>query len=91
MKAFVAGDKSGITDDISNIFKSSGLAHVLAVSGLHVSVFISLFVGLLKLFNISKRKEMLSGQKLQKGRHTQALLNLSHLSVRLLTSAVLMV
>jgi len=59
LKAFITGDSSGVSDDVEESFKSSGLSHVLAVSGLHVSVFISLVVSLLRLFNISKRKEMI--------------------------------
>ncbi len=59
LKAFVTGDSSSVSDDVEKSFKNSGLSHVLAVSGLHVSVFISLVVSLLRLFNISKRKEML--------------------------------
>ena len=59
LKAFVTGDSSGISKNIEESFSNSGLSHILAVSGLHVSVFISLVVSLLRLFNVSKRKEML--------------------------------
>ena len=58
LKAFITGNSSGISDDLAESFSNSGLSHVLAVSGLHVSVFISLVASLLKLFNVSKRKEM---------------------------------
>lgn len=58
LKAFITGDSSDVSDEIEETFSKSGLSHVLAVSGLHVSVFISLIVSLLKLFKISKRKEM---------------------------------
>ena len=59
LKAFVTGDSSSVSEEVAETFSNSGLSHVLAVSGLHVSVFISLVVALLKLFNVSKRKEML--------------------------------
>ena len=58
LKAFITGNSANITDEVSESFSNSGLSHVLAVSGLHVSVFISLVVSLLKLFNVSKRKQM---------------------------------
>lgn len=59
LKAFVTGDSSSVSDEVEESFSNSGLSHILAVSGLHVAVFISLVVALLKLFNVSKRKEML--------------------------------
>ena len=59
LKAFITGDSSSVSDEVEDSFSKSGLSHVLAVSGLHVAVFISLVVALLKLFNVSKRKEML--------------------------------
>ncbi len=59
LKAFITGDKSTISEEISTSFSNSGLSHVLSVSGLHVSVFVSLIASLLKLFNVSKRNEML--------------------------------
>jgi len=59
LKAFVTGDSSDVSKNIEESFSNSGLSHILAVSGLHVSVFISLVVSLLRLFNISKRKEMI--------------------------------
>ena len=58
LKAFIAGDKSTISDEIEESFSASGLSHILAVSGLHVAVFISLIVSMLKFFKISKRNEM---------------------------------
>lgn len=58
LNAFITGDSSNVSDEVEETFSKSGLSHVLAVSGLHVSVFISLVVALLKLFRISKRKEM---------------------------------
>lgn len=36
--AVLLGDKSELSDDISDLFGDSGIAHILAVSGLHVSL-----------------------------------------------------
>ncbi|MFQ5904350.1 MAG: DNA internalization-related competence protein ComEC/Rec2, partial [Candidatus Binatia bacterium] len=38
MKALVVGDRGGISTDIREIFVSAGLAHLLAISGLHVGM-----------------------------------------------------
>ncbi len=59
LKAFVLGDKSSLSDKIDNTFSSSGLSHILAVSGLHVSVFSSALAGILAFFSKSKRKCMI--------------------------------
>jgi len=37
LKAILLGEKSGISHNQSEIFSKSGLAHILAISGLHVS------------------------------------------------------
>lgn len=47
MKALLLGDRSDIPEDTRRVFSDSGLAHVLAVSGLHVS-----FVAVILLFSI---------------------------------------
>ena len=47
-QALVLGDKFGIDDNLYDGIKSSGLAHVLAVSGLHVTALASAILFLLK-------------------------------------------
>lgn len=47
------GDKSLISSDIKNAFSYSGLAHVLAVSGLHIGFLVALMVCLLRLFKLN--------------------------------------
>ncbi len=46
LKAMVLGDKSELDTDIKNLYKQSGISHVLAISGLHISL---LGMGLYKL------------------------------------------
>lgn len=38
MKAMILGDKAYMDDEIKDIYKSSGIMHILAVSGLHISM-----------------------------------------------------
>lgn len=44
--AILIGDKGKIKPEVYNIFKTSGLAHILAISGLHMSISIFLFFGI---------------------------------------------
>lgn len=41
-KALLLGDRSGISYETSTAFKVSGISHIIAVSGLHVSILFSL-------------------------------------------------
>ncbi len=59
LKAFILGDKTSLNDEIEGSFSASGLSHILAVSGLHVGVFVSIVINILNLFKVSKRKRML--------------------------------
>jgi competence protein ComEC len=38
LKALLTGDRSGITEDISETFRISGASHILALSGLHLGI-----------------------------------------------------
>ena len=44
------GDKTEIDPDITNDFRATGIAHLLAVSGLHTSVWCGYIIAFLKLF-----------------------------------------
>lgn len=54
--ALLIGDKSQLPDDISQAFSSAGISHLVAVSGLHLSVW-CLFI--LKIFEAFRLKEKL--------------------------------
>ncbi len=58
LKAFIVGEQSYISDETVEDFSKSGLSHILAVSGMHVTVFISIIASILKIFDMSKRKQM---------------------------------
>ncbi len=60
LKAFVLGDKSCLTPEIKESFSGSGLSHILAVSGLHVSLFIVALAELLKIFETSRKKQIVA-------------------------------
>ncbi len=55
VQALVLGDKSGIDSDMYDDIKSSGLAHVLAVSGLHVSTLATAIYFLLKKLKVNPK------------------------------------
>ena len=56
LKGILLGDKSGMSDELRLAFSRSGLAHIAAVSGLHVSTLLVLILALFGLFHIKKRR-----------------------------------
>lgn len=56
VKAMVTGDTSGLEEDIRSLYGDTGIAHILAVSGLHTGIlaFFILFI-LQKCMGINKR------------------------------------
>lgn len=54
-KALVLGDKSGMDTNMYDDIKASGLAHVLAVSGLHVSTLATALYFLLKKLKVNPK------------------------------------
>lgn len=56
MKAIIIGDKSGIDEDTMLLYKDAGIYHILAVSGLHVSIIYAVLSGLLLLLGFSRKK-----------------------------------
>lgn len=55
LKGVFLGDKSDLDDETKQMFSRSGLAHVTAVSGLHVSTVAALVFSLFKILKIRKR------------------------------------
>ncbi|MBR2957364.1 MAG: ComEC/Rec2 family competence protein [Clostridia bacterium] len=51
--AMLTGDKSGMSNEAVAAFKSAGLSHTTAVSGLHMSIIV---MGLYKLLNLISRR-----------------------------------
>ncbi len=46
LTAMVLGDKSGLSEEVNDLYRENGLAHILAISGLHISL---IGVGLFEL------------------------------------------
>lgn len=55
IKGIVLGDKSNIDEDVQENFRISGISHILAVSGMHVS-YIILIINLIFKKSFGKRK-----------------------------------
>ncbi len=52
LKAMLLGDKSGMTEEIKGLYQRTGIAHIVAVSGLHISLWGMAVCRLLKRFRI---------------------------------------
>lgn len=53
--AVLLGDRSGLSEDVSRDFGRSGIAHILALSGLHMSVLIGGLVWILRKIGLHRR------------------------------------
>ncbi|MBE6148698.1 MAG: DNA internalization-related competence protein ComEC/Rec2 [Firmicutes bacterium] len=60
LKLFIVGDKTSLDNNIYDSFKDCGVAHLLAVSGMHVSVLVAILNFLLKYISDNKRKVIIS-------------------------------
>ena len=48
IKIFILGDSSSLDDDISNSYRENGVSHLFSISGMHISLFASILLYLLK-------------------------------------------
>lgn len=55
LSGMVFGDKSLLSDDVKDSFRISGVSHLLAVSGLHTSLWCGILFALLGIFKISDK------------------------------------
>ncbi len=53
--AMLLGDKSGISDETDTAFKNSGISHLFAVSGLHLSIWIMGLYALLRKLGVRQQ------------------------------------
>lgn len=56
--AILLGDKSGLDAEVKRDFQSAGALHILAVSGMHVSILYALFTKLLFFMDRIKRRSL---------------------------------
>lgn len=54
LKALLFGERTLLDDDLEENFRNAGVAHVLAVSGLHLGILMALFWGLLRWVGLSR-------------------------------------
>lgn len=52
LKAMLLGDKSGMTEEIKGLYQRTGIAHIVAISGLHISLWGMAICRLLKRLRI---------------------------------------
>ncbi len=50
IKTFVLGDKQDLSDEILNSYQKNGVSHLLAISGMHISLLVVILTKLLKKF-----------------------------------------
>lgn len=53
IKAFILGDKQDLDDSMQNIYRENGITHLLAISGMHVTLLASILLFFLKRFKYS--------------------------------------
>ena len=54
--AVLLGDKSFISDEVYSLFRSSGVAHIMAVSGLHLSIWVLFVMRAVGFAGLDERK-----------------------------------
>ncbi|MDR1687047.1 MAG: DNA internalization-related competence protein ComEC/Rec2 [Clostridiales bacterium] len=54
MKSIILGDRQNLEDDVKNLYSAAGIYHILAISGLHISI-IALFLNFLLCRFFTKR------------------------------------
>ena len=59
IKAFILGDKSGISVDDYDSFKSLGITHLFAISGMHITLFSSIILYILDKLKRNKNKAII--------------------------------
>jgi competence protein ComEC len=56
VKAFILGDSTAIPDELNNSFRQSGLSHIVAISGTHITLMVGMFFFLLLGINLKRRQ-----------------------------------
>lgn len=55
LKAMLLGDKQNLDTSIKEIYRKAGISHILAISGLHISILSGILLFLLNRFKFNKR------------------------------------
>ncbi len=59
LKGILIGDKTGFNDELYQKFSYSGISHIVAVSGLHISILFSFLMTASKHFRLNKRLNLI--------------------------------
>ena len=54
-RAIILGDKSGITSNMRDSFSKSGISHVVAISGMHISIISTLLMSILIYIGLKRK------------------------------------
>ena len=54
LQAFILGDKSSITQDVSKSFQENGISHLLAISGMHITLLSQIILKVLKTLKVNE-------------------------------------
>lgn len=60
LKGILVGDKSGFDDQLYEKLSNSGISHIVAVSGLHLSILFSFLISIMSGLNFRKRLRLLA-------------------------------
>ena len=61
MKAVIIGDRSSLPEEIKELYREGGISHILAISGLHISIFsAALYILVRKVLGAGRRAAALS-------------------------------
>ena len=55
LSAMLLGEKAGMDEELKRLYQKSGIAHILAISGLHISLLGGALLGILVLFGVPRR------------------------------------
>lgn len=53
LKAILLGDRAGMSEDLKTLYKDAGIMHILAISGLHISMLSALLFAALRRLGVS--------------------------------------
>lgn len=56
LKAFILGDKSSISQSVTKSYQENGISHLLAISGMHITLLSSIILKILKKLKVSETK-----------------------------------
>lgn len=59
LSAMLLGDRTMLSSDVKELYQSSGISHILAISGLHISLIGMLILRLLKLLHLPRTAAIL--------------------------------